>query len=310
MKGARIYSGYYTLREPIASGGYATIYRAVEQDYPEEVAIKVGIVSTDPAYTASLLQEARILGALQHKGIVQLRPIPREGRAGVFSARAIELQGSPHFFVTEYLRGGTLDHYLKGVGKVTVTEAAAIGTDIAEALHYLHSKGYAHNDLKLENVVFRTPLARGEPFDPTLVDFGIATRITLQTDAGTTYIMSPEQISQIQNGGAGYREDPDHKKVDVWGLGVMLYRMLGGRLPFDSRNQKTLTTQIVNGRPPSLKTLNSEVSNEMDDLIVNYCLNKDHQRRIDLGELWRYLSRLGQGGVVQTMKRSWFSWGA
>ena len=287
MKGAKIYSGYYTLRDPIASGGYATIYRAIEQNHPEEVAVKIGIVSSDPGYAASLLQEARILEGLQHRGIVRLRLIPREGRNGVASARAVELQGNPYFFVTEYLRGGTLDHYLKGAGKITVMEAAAIGAQIAEALHYLHSKGYAHNDLKLENVVFRTPLVRGQPFDPTLVDFGIATRITLQTDAGTTYIMSPEQISLIRNGGSGYKEDPDHKKVDVWGLGVMLYRMLGGRLPFDSRHQKTLTTQILNERPPALQTLAPTVPSEVDDLIVNYCLNKDHQRRIDLGELWR-----------------------
>ena len=130
-----------------------------------------------------------------YKRQVRLFLLPRDDRAPVAYARAIELPGHPYFFAMEYLAGGTLDDMLKEFKKLLLPEAAAIGLSVARALDHMHQKNYAHNDLKLENIVFRYPVVAGQAYSPTLIDFGIATRTRLQAAAGSIYIMSPEAVS-------------------------------------------------------------------------------------------------------------------
>lgn len=300
MKGLKLYKERYELIEAISSGGFATIYRATEKGRQEEVAVKIGVIADDPGYAKSIREEARILDELNHRNVVQLHRIPRSDRSDLYYARAIEIPGNPYFFVMEYLVGNTLDAYLQQVKSLSVAEAAAVALEIALALFHMHEKHYAHNDLKLENIVFRQPIVAGMPFQPVLVDFGIATRVNLQIHAGSPYVMSPEQLRE-----AKMMTPPelnaaiDHTKVDVWGLGVVLYRMLGGQLPFTSRTRNSLTQLIVNQRPTSLQQLSPHISADIDQLVIDGCLAKDPHHRLSLMELGRELRRLGEGGVAR-----------
>lgn len=309
MKPIKIYNGRYTLHNNIASGGFATIYQATEEGQQEQVAIKVGINHKDPSYAASITKEAELLRRFDHQNVVKLRPIRRDNKTDISNARAIEFPGSPPFFVMEYLTGGRLEDYLDQVGALPPTEAASIALEVARALHHIHSQGFAHNDLKLENIVFRNPVQSEKPFEPVLVDFGTATRVT-PPSAASLYITPPEQIPLVKRQIAPeFAENIDRKKGDVWGLGVVLYRMTGGQLPFPSRNEKTLTQMIEHTRPTSLQKISSQVSPELEEFIIDGCLAKKPEHRLSLSDVGAYLNSLGRGIVASQSaapkKKAW-----
>lgn len=305
-----LYNRQFEIEDVIASGGFATIYRARDALTGQVVAAKVGRVDKkDPGYAKAVREEARILQRLTHRAVVKLVVLPRPGKSPIYHARAMELPGYPYFFIMEYLDGGTLDDYLKKVKRITVGEAAAIAVEVGRGLRHVHKRGYVHNDLKLENVVFRQPIRGGYRFEPVLIDFGIATRLKVQTEAGSLYIMAPEQIDQAQMvrpPEAVIGLDP--QKVDVWGLGVMLYRMLGGQLPFAGRNQRRLTDRILTSNPTALTRLSPTVPESVNDLILNGCLNKDPHQRLDLLAVGRRLSQLAAGVTAKTIPGAggWF----
>lgn len=306
LKGAKLYNGQYTLGHQIADGGFAVIYSAYEVGRKEPLAIKICNKFEDDYYSRSLIQEATLIQRLNHRNIVRLHLITREGKASVYYANAIELNPPPTFFLMEYLSGGTLNNYLDNVGQLTPPESATIALEIARALDHIHEKGIAHNDLKLENVVFRNHVNAGQPFEPVLIDFGIATRVN-PPPAITFYVSAPEQLP----GG----QVPDPAKVDVWGLGVILYRMLGGRLPFSGNNEKSLTSRIKEVRPVSLRQLSTQVTSGLDGLIIDGCLAKNPSDRLTLLQLGQELKKYGdgvpaqQGGPSPQLKRNrWRFW--
>ena len=320
MSPTTIYNKQYHLQEKIAAGGFAQVYRAIDQKNGNSVALKVGLVHTDPGYAKSIIEEARILSRTNHPNIVKILPLsrleqqpqslsrptpqsqdPPPLKSDVFCARAVEMSGQPYFFVMEYLTGGTLELYLKQVTKLTIPEATAIALEIARGLRHLHRLGFAHNDLKLENVVFRQELVLGKATNPVLVDFGIATRVRVQIEAGSLYVMSPEQLKMARMlipPEMGNLNDPT--KVDIWGIGVLLYRMLSGSLPFEGRNEKSLTERILNSQPQPLIGRAMGINHELDDFIVNGCLAKNPAQRPTMVELGKLLSRYGEGAVVTT----------
>ena len=299
MKGTRLYNDRFRLEEEIRSGGFATVWRATEVGHDVPLALKIGRVTDDPDLNRSIIKEAELIQRLQHASIVRLFLLPRDDRAPVAYARAIELPGHPFFFAMEYLSGGTLGDMMKEFKKLSLPEAAAIALSVARALDHMHQKNYAHNDLKLENIVFRYPVAAGQAYSPTLIDFGIATRVKLQATAGSFYIMSPEQLVQAKMLAAPeVAEAVDHTKVDVWGMGILLYRMLGGCLPFDGRDERSVTSRILKSRPQSLLELSKDIPPELDSVIIDGCLAKNPAYRLSLVELGQYLRRYGEGVVA------------
>jgi serine/threonine-protein kinase len=299
LKGTQLYHSRFRLEEEIRGGGFATVWRATESGHDAPLALKIGRVTDDPDLNRSIIKEAELIQRLQHPSIVRLFLLPREDRAPVAYARAIELPGHPYFFAMEYLAGGTLGDVLKEFKKMPLPEAAAIALSVARALDYMHQKNYAHNDLKLENIVFRYPVVAGQAYSPTLIDFGIATRTRLQAAAGSIYIMSPEVLAQAKMLAAPEIVGAvDHTKVDVWGMGVLLYQMLGGRLPFEGRDERTVTSRILKSRPQSLLELSKDVPAEIDNVIIDGCLAKNSAYRLSLVELGQILRRWGEDVVA------------
>ncbi len=288
MKRVSLYYDQYVLEEKIGGGGFATIYRARERGQDDPRAIKVAQISDDAGVGKSIRMEARYLSELEHNSIVRVIPLNRTNAHPVFSARAVELDGRPDFFVMEYLQGGTLNKLLDESGPLPPSEAVAIALEIARALHHMHKERLTHNDLKLENIVMRHPVRAGEPYTPVLIDLGVAARI-LPPEALSAYITPPEQVRHNKMEIAPeLEEEIDRKKVDVWGLGVVLYRMLGGKLPFTG-NEKILTQRILHERPTSLTRLSSLVSTELEELVIDGCLAKDPADRLSMFDLGRSL---------------------
>jgi serine/threonine protein kinase len=279
-----LYHGQFLLEEKIASGGFATIFRARERDEDEPRAIKIAQASDDPGVGKSIRMEARYLNELEHNSIVRVVPLNRSNAHPVYSARAVELAGRPDFFVMEYLQGGTLNKLLDESGPLPPPEAIAIALEMARALHHMHKEGLTHNDLKLENIVMRKPVRAGEPYTPVLIDLGVAARI-LPPEALTVYISPPEQVYHNKMETAPELEgEIDRKKVDVWGLGIVLYRMLGGKLPFVG-SERTLTQRILHERPTALTRLSSLVSTQLEELVIDGCLAKDPADRLSMLDL-------------------------
>jgi serine/threonine-protein kinase RIO1 len=234
--------GPYALVECLGTGGMGAVYRANDSRTGEEVAVKVlsPQLAAQPELVNRFHREARALGELDHARIVRFR---EEGEAA-----------GHHYIAMEYVRGESLEARLARAAPA-VPEAVRIGAQVAEALVAAHQKGIIHRDLKPANVIVADDGAK-------VLDFGIA-HVALEdltlthSDAilGTVNYMAPEQRTRAKS--------VDHK-VDLFALGVILYRMLTGTLPLGSFE------------PPS--AINRAVSKRLDRLVAGL-LHRDPDKR-------------------------------
>jgi eukaryotic-like serine/threonine-protein kinase len=203
--------GRYKVMERVGGGNWATVYRAVDTRLDRPVALKV-MTEGDVDARERLMDEISSIGRLQHPGIVMLHDSGETGDGLLYVAMA-------------WASGGSLAQRLSERGVLEWPEAARIGLQLAEALAHAHGKGLLHRDLKPENVLFH---GDGRA---TLTDFGVAGLLTEWRDrteltrsgfvVGTPAYMSPEQLT-------GRSHSP---ATDVFGLGLLLFRMLFGPLP-------------------------------------------------------------------------------
>jgi serine/threonine-protein kinase PpkA len=226
--------GYRILRQ-LGRGGMATVYLATQESVQRDVALKVmsPTLLADPDFGERFLREARIAAKLHHRNVVGVHDV---GRVGDF-----------HYIAMEYLGGGTV---LSDDGQARpVTFALRIVREIATALNYAHAKGFVHRDVKPDNILLR------EDGTAALTDFGIArandsTHMTRTgTVIGTPHYMSPEQA----------RGRPIDGRADLYSLGIVLYELVLGRVPFHADDSLAVgimhITQPVPMLPESLAPL-------------------------------------------------------
>jgi serine/threonine-protein kinase len=260
MVGTRL--SHFEVLERVGAGGMGVVYRARDQRLPREVAIKMlpsGALA-DPDVRARFVLEAQTLARLSHPGIATLFEFDRAG--------------DHDFLVMEFVTGETLEHRLSHgpLDEDTIGELAA---QIAEALAAAHEQQVVHRDLKPGNVMV-TP--RGQV---KVLDFGVArfTGPAPDDDAsvrtsgvtavvGTLAYMAPEQM----------RGAAVDARADLYALGVVLYRMATGRLPFSGAGALALAGQVLHDAPPPPRTLRPDLSLQLSGLILR-CLEKDPARR-------------------------------
>ena len=236
--------GRYEILSVLGEGGMATVYRARQMSVNREVALKVikRDMSSTETFTARFSREAEMIAQLSHPNILKLFDYGQEGEIT--------------FLVMELLSGGTL-HEMLQQGALPLVRAYRLFGQIASALDYAHKQGIIHRDLKPQNVMLD---AHGNAY---LTDFGLArltdtTRIT-QTGItmGTPAYMSPEAW---QGEGLDYRSD-------LYSLGVMLYEMLTGDLPFQSDSPYQMMMAHVNEMPPHISLSTAKFSPKTDGII-------------------------------------------
>lgn len=214
------------------------------------VALKVARVESDNGEFNSdgLITEVELIRSLTHPGIVHIYPI-QQARLSALPFRARSgLPGEPWFSVLEHLRGDTLAAYLSALPqrRLPLEQVLFIARSLVGTLDYLHRCNIVHMDLKPENVLFRFPLTAGNRIEPVLIDFGVACEAGQPEKGGTMRYKAPERIMD-----ASARA---HPAMDIYALGVILYQMLTGRMPFTGANRGSITEEILKGEitAPSL----------------------------------------------------------
>jgi two-component system LytT family response regulator len=253
---------HYRVVSQLGEGGMGAVYLADDTRLGRRVALKVlpPGVATDPDRMHRFEQEARLASALTHPNVAYIHEIGQDGDL--------------RFLAMEYVEGVPLTNVIRE-GPMKVPDILPIGIQVADALDDAHQKGIVHRDIKPANLML-TP--RGHV---KVLDFGLAKRekstpksedTQLLTSAGmvlgTVEYMSPEQV---------LGRDVDHRS-DIFSLGVVLYEMATGRLPFSGANSTETMARILQAQPDAMARFNYEVPEELERA-VRKCLEKDRERR-------------------------------
>jgi len=246
---------HYKIIEKLGEGGMGVVYKAEDTKLKRTVTLKFIRTQTMEAAEEKtrFVREAQAAAALDHPNICTIYEID-------------EVEGKT-FIAMAYIKGQSLNDKVKSA-PLRLEEALDIGMQVAQGLQEAHEKGVFHRDIKGSNIMVTD---KGQA---KIMDFGIAklaggTEITRPaTFMGTVAYMSPEQASA---------KPLDHR-TDIWSLGVVLYEMLTGQIPFKGVHEQVILHSILNKNPEPITSLRSGVPLELE-AIVNKCLEKDSTER-------------------------------
>jgi serine/threonine-protein kinase len=282
----------FQLESVIAHSGMATVFRARDLRTGNRVAIKVPHleVESDLVFFERFRREEEIGQMLDHPGIVKV----------------LRADKSSVYIVMEWAEGKLLRELLREQTKLSVERALAIAQQICDALDYLHSHGIVHRDLKPENIMLD-----GED-NIKLLDFGIAAkagarRLTfgkLSTTMGTPDYISPEQV-QCRRGDC---------RSDIYAVGVMLYEMLTGQVPFPGDNALIVMNARLRTDAPSPREIDPEIPQSVENILLRALARDPKERYASAYNLARDLQYPEQAAASTPAqprnRRSWLrAWG-
>jgi eukaryotic-like serine/threonine-protein kinase len=283
--------GEYRLVDFLGAGGMGEVYRAVHMRLGRVVAVKVLTQAhRTPRLMERFYNEAQIQARLNHPRIATLFDF-------------IEANATP-CIVMEFINGQTLDEYISSMGALPVEDALRIFYALVEAIAYIHENGIVHRDIKANNIKITST---GEV---KVLDFGIAKavsspQLTAMGDViGTLQYLSPEQIK----GGVA------DERSDIWALGVLLYEMVSGQVPFAAQTLGRLCEQISKVDYQAASTFNPSLPKEVE-AVISRCLRKNPAARYQsTREILQDLVRLNENYPTVVLEREtkpeihWLDW--
>jgi len=275
--------GKYPVLRELGRGATSVVYLCNDPFYSRNVAVKVVMAEAfreserAKLYRKLFITEASLAGKLQHPHICQIYDAVADDKL--------------HYIVMEYVDGGTLDRHGDAQQLLPIDRVVEIIFKCTRALEFAHKMGITHRDLKPANILFA-----GET-DVKVTDFGAALiasgEVTQVSAIGSPAYMSPEQV----------KEHALNHQTDIYSLGVVMYQLLAGRLPFQATNNFSLIYQIANTEPQPPSAYRPQIPAALDE-IVKRAMAKDLARRyqawedfsLDLAEVFR---NEGLGGRSQ-----------
>lgn len=258
----------YKVKETLGTGGMGEVFLAEDTELKRPVAIKIlhAEVAEDKERISRFIQEARAASALNHPNILTIHEISKFENS--------------RFIVSEYVKGETLRDKLKQ-GNLSLTESLEIAAQIAAALEAAHEAGIVHRDIKPENIMLRNDglvkvldfgLAKLTEIETVAADSEASTLAEVRTNPGvvmgTVAYMSPEQA----------RGQAVDARTDIWSLGVVLYEMLSGKLPFPGDTTSDIIASILKTEVEPLENLKKEIPRELESIYFK-ALAKDANER-------------------------------
>ena len=274
---------HYRIEAAIARSGMSTLYKATDLNSGRQVAIKIPLpeMEADPVLLDRFKREEEIGHLLDHAGVV--KTLNGEDRSRLY-------------MVFEWVDGRLLRSILNEEKKLSIDRAVRLALGICDALDYMHKRGIVHRDLKPENLMV------GEDGQIKLIDFGIAmkedarrlTFVNVSSLLGTPDYISPEQVK-------GARGD---QRSDIYAVGIMLYEMLTGRVPFVGPNPlAVMNERVLNDvKPP--RELNPEISPELEEILFRALEREPRHRYATASEMMWDLEHQEQVGVEPRGERA------
>ena len=246
----------YEIIGKIGAGGMSDVYKAKDTTLGRYVAIKVlkSEFSEDVNFVTKFRTEASSAAGLEHPNIVNIYDVGSENEF--------------HYIVMEYVEGITLKTYIEKKGQLSFKEAVSIAIQVGRGIEAAHNKGIIHRDIKPQNIIIST---EGKV---KVTDFGIAkaaTSNTINSDVmGSVHYTSPEQARN------GYVDG----KSDIYSLGIVMYEMVTGRVPFNGDTTVAVAIQHLQEEMESPKTYAPDLPISMEKIILK-CTQKNPDRRYE-----------------------------
>ncbi len=251
-----LFASRYQIVEELGGGGMGRVYRALDTKVGEEIAIKVikPEIAADKASVERFKNELKIARKIVHKSVGRVYDLNED--RGTF------------FITLEYVRGEDLKAFIRSSGQMALGTSLRVARQVAEGLAEAHGLGVVHRDLKPSNIMIdRDGNAR-------IMDFGIARLVGARgitggnVMIGTPEYMSPEQVEGKEAGPAS----------DLYSLGIVLFEMLTGRLPFEGETALSVAVKQKSEAPPDPQTLNPQIPEDLNRVILR-CLEKNKEKR-------------------------------
>ncbi|HJZ10502.1 MAG TPA: serine/threonine-protein kinase, partial [Acidobacteriota bacterium] len=238
--------GRYQVLAELGRGGMGIVYQAYDKQLKEQVAIKLlsPLLSTDNEALERLTREVSLARRVTHPNVIRIHDIA-------------EVNGL-HYVSMEYFGGTNLKEHLKRSGSLSLLNAYQILSQMCNGLEAAHSQGVVHRDLKSQNVMV------GPSGQIKIIDFGLARSVHLEGMTATGLIMgTPEYMAPEQVSGKHVDE-----RADIYALGVILFEMLTGRVPFTGDSPIAVGFQQLKDPPPSPRSINPQVPEEVEKIIL------------------------------------------
>jgi serine/threonine protein kinase len=256
-----VFAGRYEIIEELGTGGMGKVYRAFDKQIEEEVALKLlkPEIAAEKRTVERFRNELKIARKIRHKNV-----------CGMFD---LQEEGKTLFITMEYVRGEDLKGFLHRAKQLTIGTAISIARQVAEGLAEAHKLGIVHRDLKPHNIMI------DKEGNAKIMDFGIARSVSAKgitgegVIIGTPEYMSPEQVE-------GKEVD---QRSDIYSLGIILYEMMTGRVPFEGDTPLNVALKHKSEPPADPRRINPQIPETLGHLILR-CLEKDRASRYPSAE--------------------------
>ena len=259
----KVLGNRYEILEKIGGGGMALVYKAQCRLLNRFVAVKIlrAEFTEDEEFVKKFKRESQAAASLSHPNIV-----------GIYD---VGMEDNIYYIVMEYIKGQTLKDLIKQKGSIGVDFATNIAIQISSALEHAHKNHIVHRDVKSHNILIK------EDNTVKVTDFGIARAVSSSTITNTGNVIGSVHYFSPEQARGGYTDE----KSDIYSLGVVMYEMLTGRLPFEGESPIAVALKHIQEEPVRPSDINPKIPKSVNDIILK-CMDKDDDNRYNsMGEI-------------------------